>query len=105
MVPISMLSNSLHRVYFVTVPVYASRLLSQLTVSASSLVLCRFRIQIIAGVMLRCTLRSHCLDVMFLLSLQHLHNVETRFHRPQTFLYSDFQCRDDVSESGLTSRD
>ena len=30
--------------------------------------------------------------------LKHLHNVETRFYCPQTFLYLDFQCRDDVSE-------
>ena len=29
---------------------------------------------------------------------KHLHNVETRFYCPQTFLYLDFQCRDDVSE-------
>ena len=29
----------------------------------------------------------------------HLHNVSTRFHCPQTFLSLDFQCRDDVSES------
>ena len=29
---------------------------------------------------------------------KHLHNVEMRFYRPQTFLSSDFQCRDDVSE-------
>ena len=30
--------------------------------------------------------------------LKHLHNVETRFYCPQTFLYLDFQCRDGVSE-------
>jgi len=30
--------------------------------------------------------------------LKHLHNVETHFHCPQTFLSLDFQCRDDVSE-------
>ena len=30
--------------------------------------------------------------------LKHLHNVETRFYCPQTFLSLDFQCRDDVSE-------
>ena len=30
--------------------------------------------------------------------LKHLHNVETRFDCPQTFVYLDFQCRDDVSE-------
>ncbi len=30
--------------------------------------------------------------------LEHLHNVEARFYCPQTFLGSDFQCRDDVSE-------
>jgi len=27
--------------------------------------------------------------------LNHLHNVETRFPCPQTFLRSDLQCRDD----------
>ena len=31
--------------------------------------------------------------------LKHLHNVETRFYCPQTFLYLDFQYRDDVSKS------
>jgi len=33
--------------------------------------------------------------------LQHLHNIETPFYRPQTFLSLDFQCRmflNDVSE-------
>ena len=30
--------------------------------------------------------------------LKHLHNVEMRFCCPQTFSYSDFQCRDDISE-------
>ncbi len=34
--------------------------------------------------------------------LQHLHNVEMRFYCPQTFLSSDCQCRDEVSDvSGL----
>jgi len=28
--------------------------------------------------------------------LSHLHNVETCFYCPQTFLSLDFQCRDDV---------
>ncbi len=31
-------------------------------------------------------------------ALKHLPNVETRFYCPQTFLYLDFQSRDDVSE-------
>ncbi len=30
--------------------------------------------------------------------LKHLHNVETRFYCPQTFLRLGCQCRDDVSE-------
>ncbi len=30
--------------------------------------------------------------------LKHLHNVETRFFCPQTFLSLDYQCRDGVSE-------
>jgi hypothetical protein len=30
--------------------------------------------------------------------LNHLHNAETCFHCPQTFLYSEIQCRDDVSD-------
>ncbi len=30
--------------------------------------------------------------------LKHPHIVEMRFYCPQTFLYLDFQCRDDVSE-------
>jgi len=30
--------------------------------------------------------------------LKHLHNVETCFYCPQTFLSSDLQCRDDASE-------
>ena len=30
--------------------------------------------------------------------LRHLHNVDMRFHCPQTFLSVDLQCRDDVSE-------
>ncbi len=38
-------------------------------------------------------------------ALKHLHNVETRFYCPQTFLYLDFQCRDDVSELKQTFRD
>ena len=37
--------------------------------------------------------------MLFLLLLNYLHNVITRFYCPQTFLYSDFQCRDDVYES------
>ncbi len=31
--------------------------------------------------------------------LKHLHTVEVRFYCPQTILYLDCQCRDDVSES------
>jgi len=34
-----------------------------------------------------------CLD-----GLKHLHNVETCFYCPQTFLSLDFQCRDAISE-------
>ena len=30
--------------------------------------------------------------------LKHLHNVESRFQCPQTFLDLEFQCWDDVSE-------
>jgi len=37
-------------------------------------------------------------DKLLLTSLKHLHNVETRFYCPQTFLSLDSQCRDDVSE-------
>jgi len=37
--------------------------------------------------------------------LKHLHNVETHLYCPQTFLYLDFQCRDDVSEWKQTFRD
>jgi len=37
--------------------------------------------------------------------LKHLHNVETRFYCPLTFLSLDFQCRDDVSELEETFRD
>jgi hypothetical protein len=29
---------------------------------------------------------------------EHLHNVETHFYCPQTFLSFDFPCRNDVSE-------
>lgn len=37
-------------------------------------------------------------DVLMPALLNHLHNVETRFDCPQTCLYLDFQCRDDVSK-------
>ncbi len=38
-------------------------------------------------------------------NIKHLHNVETRFYCPQTFLHLDFQCRDDVSELKYMFRD
>lgn len=30
--------------------------------------------------------------------INHFHSVELRFYNPQTFLYPDFWCRDDVSD-------
>ncbi len=43
-------------------------------------------------------LLSLCCSTYFEIYLKHLHNAETRFYCPQTFLSLDFQCRDDVSE-------
>jgi len=46
---------------------------------------------------------THCLRTCT--ALNHLHNLATRFYCPQTFLYLDFQYRDDISESNETSLD
>ncbi len=45
-----------------------------------------------------CTHQQQALQELHVVDPQHLPNVETRFACPQTFLYLDFLCRDDVSE-------
>ncbi len=52
--------------------------------------------------MMRCRPTQSTICIQNLVKLKHLHNEETRFYCSQTFLYLDFQCRDDASEVNLT---
>ena len=61
-------------------------------ITAGAAVLCRFQMMPTAYCFAQVPCIAHGGE------LKHLHNAERRFDCPQTFLSSNFQCRDDVPE-------